>query len=114
MKSEKSVESAVASGAGWDRGDFNVRLGKRRKRQLLAVAATLSHPATPLDAVDAALACALEGASKSLLVEMDAALAAREEASRARSEALAAEVRSIRDSLEALRALLAALAQEDG
>ena len=52
--------SAKGSSNGWDRVNFNVRLTKRRREQLKSRAADLPMTATPVDAVDRAIALAMQ------------------------------------------------------
>lgn len=52
--------SAKGDSNGWDRVNFNVRLTKARRQQLKTLAASLADGATPVDALDRALALALQ------------------------------------------------------
>ena len=58
---EKAMDQKTTEN-GWDRADVNVRLSKRRKDKLRALAARLPAGATPLDAMDHALRVATNDA----------------------------------------------------
>lgn len=98
---------------GWDRRDCNVRMSKRRKQQLLALAPMLPDDATPTDIIDFAIGLALE---RSHAVSIQSLVVAFEEAERDRlrfADEQLTETRRLRELLESLQTELRSLADGD-
>lgn len=103
-------------GRGWERADFNVRLSKRRREKLLALAKQLPDGATPNDAVDRGLELALASppAMDDRFDDLEMIIESKSLERRAQVDKLSKELRELRASFDELRELLARLAAEDG
>jgi hypothetical protein len=110
---EKAMNLKTAEN-GWDRADVNVRLSKRRKDKLKAVAATMPDGATPLDAMDHALRVATSDVP--LADRLDAfedAMEADAMQRRFEIDHLEAAVKQCLNGISELRALIASLAEAE-
>lgn len=112
------TQTTQATGAaGWDRPELNVKLSKRRRDLMAAVAKRLPAGATPTEVIDHALAEAAAakdaaGLDERLLDLGDAIeLATMEQ--RLATASIEASVKELARGLEALRALIAEVASQD-
>ncbi|MES2633605.1 MAG: hypothetical protein V4669_11575 [Pseudomonadota bacterium] len=106
---------AESAGAGWNRKEFNVRLSKRRREQLVAFA--LAGDSLTV-ALDRALAATGTGrpSDADLAARIDAMeelIEAQGDERRAEAAAVAGELRAMRSTLDALRESLEELARNE-
>ena len=102
-------------GRGWARPNVNVRLSKRRREQLKALAGQLSESTTPTDVVDHALKVALAGdrALETRLMDMEDAAEQRDMQQRFEFDRLEASIAKMAESVRALHALISELAHAE-
>lgn len=101
---------------GWTRHELNLRLTKRRSAQLRAIAGRLPGAPTPTDAIDYAIARALEEADAAVsgLEAVEQGLAELADRTDARLAALESAARECARSSAALYSLISdALAADD-
>jgi hypothetical protein len=100
--------SAEGKDPSWTRDQFNVRLTKRRRRQLAAVAAAMAPGASAVDAIDRALDLALSSGSRDDGERIDGI----EEILRLLGGRTDAGLASVAGEVRRLRELISAVAQE--
>lgn len=116
---EQTTNEAAAP--GWGRADLNIKFSKRRLAQLQQIAETLPASATPTDAIDHALSAAIAlGSIEGRLGDLEDAIvewtedshaqAARHEA---QAERMEARIGELAKGIQALHALISAVAQSE-
>lgn len=103
---------------GWRRQELTLRLSRRRLAKLKAIASELPNGATPTEAIDHAIDCANGAPSdhRENLEQIAAALdglEARADISQAAAERVEARMLALAKSVDALRALISAVAQSE-
>lgn len=115
-------QANIEAGApGWGRADLNIKFSKRRLAQLKQIAAGLPASATPTDAIDHALSAAIAlGGMEGRLGDLEDAIVEwtadqREQTARLRAQAdrMEARVGELSKGIQALHALISAVAQSE-
>ena len=109
----RAQSDAMAS--GWSRQELTLRLSRRRLAKLKGIAASLPAGSTPTDAIDHAIDCARFAPAdySDHLAEIGLAIDAEAERSRLANERLESKIHALAASVEALRALIAAVALDE-
>lgn len=103
-------------GDSWDRAQLTIRLTQRRKERLMLLAGLERLSGGPGEAIDRALDLALSEQPEDVserIAALEGAVRESEERRAHDAAAMAAELRKVAASLDALRGLLAELAQEE-
>ncbi len=103
---------------GWDRRELNLRLGRARLAKLKEIAKDLPTGATPTEAIDRAIDLARSDPNdqrenlEQIACALDA-LEAKADISHAALDRISAQMQSLAKSVDALRALISAVADEE-
>jgi len=109
-------KTLAPSGDSWERDQLTIRLTKQRKERLMLLAGLERLSGGPGDAVDRALDLALSERPEDIserIATLEAAVRETEERRARDAAAAATELANVAASLDALRRLLAELAQEE-
>ena len=119
MKTRAASDARQGSTAnGWSRQELTLRLSRRRLAKLKGIALGLPAGATPTDAIDHAIDCASATPSdqrenlEQIAVALDG-LENKADISQANAERLSAQMRALAKSVDALRALISAVAESE-
>lgn len=99
--------------ASWSRGQFNLRMTKRRRKQLEEIAASLPASASAIDAIDHALDRACQSAAPacdSRIDGIEAAIQSLDERGRIDMRRMASGLAEVAKSIKDLRDLISAVA----